>query len=51
MFFIYLASGVTHFADGEESRGLYLSALLNLVAAAPGSLRFSFRRLLRMEGT
>ena len=51
MFFIYLASGVTHFADGEESRGLYLSALLNLVAAAPGSLRFSCQRLLRMEGT
>ena len=50
-FFCYLTSGVTHIADGEESWGLYLSALLNLVAAAPGSLRFSCQRLLRMEGT
>ena len=40
MFVIYLTSGVTQFADGEESWGLYSSALLNLVTAAPGSLRF-----------
>ena len=50
-FFCYLTSGVTHIADGEESWGLYLSALPNPVRAAPGSMRISCKRLLRTEGT